>query len=674
MNEPCTIKQPPPPKPKILIAAALASLLLAACALSLSATSAHAAENKSEPGTVYVQHRFSTESGTHETTPHRAYATYTADRKAYTARVNASFGAVAIEGCWRVVADGIDITDKCSYDAEAGLVEIPKSYMHTTVHVIIDLDAEQSVEPFETNISIVAGDDPGQSTRLSMTTTAGTLRFTTPVPGTVKAVTQDSRVLDASEYSVADGELVIEGRTALSGSITVYLEGYAPEIADRNPIKDYNDTLIQRSLRSASRASIMARSDFGGWFDGWGWIWSTNQGPGDWDYTDYTMTWNGRTIYLNCCEHGILHMPQSSGNGGSVYFTASRTSSNVVSQYDTYDATTIYHHNVWRNTYYVYVDAGYYQDVDGYWSEDYETVTTSPRLGGVDLAKKSANSTITDGNLSYSTAGAVYGIFSDASCTYQLNSMTTDSSGKASLWGFYAGATVYIKETKPSPGYDLDKAVYKTSIVADQWSHVNGGTVYEPPKTATVRFFCDGDSTPVHSITRPLGTSFATSDPDVRKAAGIATKPNCTPGLDAWYYDSGYSSKFAGKTLDSDLNLYARNIATVTYAPTAGSALTEDLPFRKTMSESPPLLDVARDVLPPSRQADWGRKITLKEPRLKTLYYYDGERWRTLRWRGDGWYSNSAATGSAVKTLEVLRDTKVYGDWSRSTYDGIYSW
>lgn len=657
---------------------------LATCIMMISATlfasvlalespmQAKAAEARLEPGIVYVQHRFADETGVRETPLHRAYATYTGDKQSYTARVNASGGAVDIEGRWKAEADGTDITGECSYDPDAGLIVIPRSHLSTPVTVTAYLDAEQSAKTFEANVSVVTGDEPGRSNTMRLATTAGNMRLSVPVSGSVKAVTQDSRVLATSEYSVADGELVIEGRTALTGSITVYLEGYAPEIIDRNPIKDYNDTIIQRSLRSiplASTPSLMSVMS-GSSFSGSGWIYSTNPGGGDWDYTDYVLKWWGGTFYLNCCQHGVYHMPES--DGGSKAFSATFTGSTFVRSYDTTDATTIYHHNVYRDNYYVYVDAGWYQDVDGNWSEERETVTTSPRYGGIDLTKVSANPSITDGNGSYSTSGAVYGVYSDAACSYQLNSMTTSSGSKASLWGFVAGASVYVKETKPSPGYDLDPTVYGVAIVADQYAHVNGGTVREPPKTATVRFYADGDL--VHFVTRPLGTSLATGDPDVRKANGLAAKPNCTPGLDAWYYDSGYSSSFAGKTLDGDLNLYARNVATVTYAPAAGSPLAEDLPIRKAMSDSSPVLDVARDVLPPSRQVDWGRKITLKEPRLKTLYHDDGERWRTLRWRDDGWYLNSAATGSAAKTLEVLRDTTVYGDWSRSTFDGIYSW
>lgn len=663
-----------PPLVKALYATAFVTALwLMACAFLLSSAKAHADEAGPDPGTTYVQYRFADGS---ETSAHRAFATYTADKKSYTARINASGEAISVEGRWKATAGGSDITAACSYDPETGLVAIPRTYLHHPVDIVVTLDAYQASKTFEANVSIVSGSSAGQASRTTVETTAGATSLTLPVNGAVKAVTQDSRVLDPSEYRLEEGLLHIEGRSMLAGSITVYLDGFKPELENRNPIKDHDDTALQRSVGSVSMERFASRSagrtaDRGSWIDGWGWIWSTNPGPGDWDYTDYVLSWDNRhTAYLTCCQHGVYHMPES--DGGMVYFTGTRISNDLVNSWDTYDETTIFHHKTYRNTYYVYVNAGYYQDVDGYWSEDYETVTTSPRYGGIDLTKISADPSITDGNDSYSTAGAVYGIYSDAACTYQLNSITTNSSGKASLWGFHAGSTVYVKETKPSPGYNLDPTVYRVDIAADQWSRVNGGIVHEPPKTATVRFYADGSL--VHSVARPLGTNFATSDPDVRKADGLAAKPHCTPGLDAWYYDAGFSSSFSGTRLDGDLALYARNVATVTYAPAAGSPLAEELPFRKAMSESSPLLDVATDVLPPSRQVDWGHRITLKEPRLKILYYSDGKRWRTLRWRGGGWHLNPAATGEPVETLKITRDATVYGDWSRSTYDGIFSW
>lgn len=661
----------PPLNTATLLIAILSLLLLAACA---PPPVAHAAEP--EPGIVYVQHRFTDDSGTHEAGPYRAYATYTADKQAYSARINASGGAVDVEGRWKAHADGVDITEECSYDAKSGLVKIPRSHLNSPVAITVDLDAEQSEAAFELNVTTVAGNGPGQWGTERTTVAARDTSLSLPVPSPVKAVTQDSRVLDESEYRCSEGVLTIEGRSALAGSITIYLETYAPDVANRNPIKDYNDTLLKRSLQTAplNFSPTPFSVAGGGSFSGSGWIYSTNPGWGDWDYTDYVLEWWGGTFYLNCCEHGVLRMPEALAGGGTKAFTATHTGSSVVRSYDTIDDTTIYHHTVYRDDYYVYVDAGRYQDVDGTWSEEREVVTSSPRYGGIDLTKESADPSITDGNGSYSLAGAEYGIFSDPQCSNRIGSMTTDGNGKASAGGLRAGSTVYVKETCSSPGYDLDPNVYAVAIVADQYAHVNGGIVYEPPKTATVRFYVDGSDSPVHAATFPLGTNLTEDDPEVKTASELAEKPDCTPGLDAWYRDSGCSSKFEGLTLRGDLNLYARNIATVTYSPAAGSPLAQKLPIRKEMSESAPLLDVRKDVLPPSRQVSWGRKIALKDPLLETLFYDDGERWRTLRWRGGGWYLNAAATGSPESTLEVLRDTTVYCDWTRSTYDGIYSW
>lgn len=90
-------------------------------------------------------------------------------------------------------------------------------------------------------------------------------------------------------------------------------------------------------------------------------------------------------------------------------------------------------------------------------------VTTSPRYESVELAKVSANPSASNSINSYSLAGATYGIFSDSATTYQLNSMTADAKGNANLWGFVAGATVYVKETKASLGFDLDPAVQKAN-------------------------------------------------------------------------------------------------------------------------------------------------------------------------------------------------------------------
>lgn len=675
MSLPNNTERQPPPLWRRTFMKATAVLCLAIFALVLVKTNAYATEGETEPGIINVQYRFADYSGDPRSTTQQAYATYTDDRQSYTARINASGGVVDMKDCFQVNAGGEDITQRCTYESRTGLVSIPKTYSDETVNVVVDLDAQQSATAVTLNISIVAGAKPGQSSSLPLEVAARQTRIAIPVPGAVKAVTQDSRVLDTSEYNVTNGVLTLEGRTALMGSITVYLEGFAPEVIQRNAIKDYNDTIIQRSLRMATHANTLARSNLGGWFDGWGWIWSTNQGPGDWDYTDYTMNWNGNSIYLTCCEHGIYHMPQSEGGGGSVYFTASLVSNSLINQYNTTDATTIYHHKVYRNTYYVYVDAGWYQDVDGYFSEDYETVTTSPRLGGIDLNKVSANPSITDNNPSYSVEGATYGVFSDAACTSQLNSLTTNANGATSLWGFYAGSVIYIKETKASPGFDLDPNVYQANITADQYTQVNGGIVYEPPQTVTVRYFVDGDPSPIYADSGlPLGLAYDLDAPGLVRATNLAQKPNCTPGLNSWYTDKALTEKYRGSTLHGNLDLYARNVATLTYALAPSSVLTADFEVRASMSENSPPLSIQYDILPPSRLVNWGSTVTLIEPEHSALYHFDTERWRTLRRNNTGWHDSPSLIDTAKSSKKIECDTTVYTDYLISTYDGIVMW
>lgn len=294
----------------------------------------------------------------------------------------------------------------------------------------------------------------------------------------------------------------------------------------------------------------------------------------------------------------------------------------------------------------------------------------------VTLSKRSSNPTISGATGSYSLAGAVYGVYLDQACTVSVGTITTDAKGDGTLEAvngtsyLIANNTYYIKESKAPAGFLLDTQVHAVYLDGDKVLSLT-----ETPKTATVRFYVDGDKTPI-SIDNdiPLGSVYTASEYGVRYATGAAAKPNCTPGLNAWYTDKALTSRFQSATLNGDLDLYARNVATVAYAPTAGSALSEDLPLRKKMEEASPLIDAAKDVLPPSREASWGSKIALKDPLLKIMYYHDGERWRTLRWVEGGWYTTDAGVGRQITTLPIAQDTTIYGEFSRSTYDGIFSW
>ena len=87
--------------------------------------------------------------------------------------------------------------------------------------------------------------------------------------------------------------------------------------------------------------------------------------------------------------------------------------------------------------------------------------------GTVSLSKTSANTGITLGNSCYSLAGAVYGIYSDAGCSAQVTTLTTDAGGNAAAVSLNAG-TYYYKELTAPAGYALDSSVQSFTVTAGQ--------------------------------------------------------------------------------------------------------------------------------------------------------------------------------------------------------------
>ena len=87
--------------------------------------------------------------------------------------------------------------------------------------------------------------------------------------------------------------------------------------------------------------------------------------------------------------------------------------------------------------------------------------------GTVSLGKTSANTGITSGNSCYSLAGAVYGIYSDAGCSAQVTTLTTDAGGNAAAVSLNAG-TYYYKELTAPAGYALDSSVQSFTVTDGQ--------------------------------------------------------------------------------------------------------------------------------------------------------------------------------------------------------------
>ena len=82
-----------------------------------------------------------------------------------------------------------------------------------------------------------------------------------------------------------------------------------------------------------------------------------------------------------------------------------------------------------------------------------------PKTGKIELTKTSTHPDITNGNKCYTLKGAVYGVYTDASCTREYGRITTDENGKGSISGLPFGK-YWIREITPPTGYYKDDTIY----------------------------------------------------------------------------------------------------------------------------------------------------------------------------------------------------------------------
>ena len=111
------------------------------------------------------------------------------------------------------------------------------------------------------------------------------------------------------------------------------------------------------------------------------------------------------------------------------------------------------------------------------------SVSNIPLKGDLDLVKVSGWPQISQGNSCYALEGAQYRVYSDAACTQQVTTMTTDTAGKAISAKIDAG-TYYVKESRAAVGYALDTQAYQVRVHPAQTTRVNGsiGQVTDMPQ------------------------------------------------------------------------------------------------------------------------------------------------------------------------------------------------
>ena len=130
--------------------------------------------------------------------------------------------------------------------------------------------------------------------------------------------------------------------------------------------------------------------------------------------------------------------------------------------------------DAWKESVYL-IMTGYVDD--GLARQDMLTYLSAP-TAPLSMQKSSDSEALTKGNSAYSLAGAEYSVCTDKAMKNEIATMKTDASGTASTGNLVVG-TYYVKETKPSPGFLLDKTVHAVKVKKDA-----GGsfTSKEPPR------------------------------------------------------------------------------------------------------------------------------------------------------------------------------------------------
>lgn len=140
--------------------------------------------------------------------------------------------------------------------------------------------------------------------------------------------------------------------------------------------------------------------------------------------------------------------------------------------------------------------------------------------GSLNLLKTSANTEITSGNSNYSLSGAVYGVYTDRSCTDRVATLTTTASGSSNTVDITAGQ-YYVKEITAPKGFALDTTVHSVTVTSGE--------------TATVRVTDYPQSDPVSIL---LGKVDAETTADMPQGSASLEGAEFT----VKYYDGYYSS------------------------------------------------------------------------------------------------------------------------------------
>ena len=374
------------------------------------------------------------------------------------------------------------ITDECKVDLTDMIVKIPVSYK----------DSNLTIRWYMPNASYQYGYDTDEKYMISNTpekfkvayNAVGGLTLKTAqdyVNGTYKQGRTFTHTADSMNHCYVnystDGIKVGDYYTITSGYIasveekpgTYTTRGEIASMFGPNALKNITDAGYASTqaflvhFNSVTRDSDSA--DVSGWFNTVGG--KSEKAPGiirsDIDNIEYTRT-DGTTYYTTeevsaslgwvfgtCANNEIGGQCPTFEPGGKIICTSKDA-----------DGTA----------YFFY----YCRSLRAQWAGGSFSITpVLPKTGYLRIHKASSDSTLTDGNSCYNFTNITYKIYSDSSCTTEVQTLYLDQDGYSQPVELTEG-TYYIKETDAvNSGYALDTNVYTVTVTA--------GTTFDAPQT-----------------------------------------------------------------------------------------------------------------------------------------------------------------------------------------------
>lgn len=289
--------------------------------------------------------------------------------------------------------------------------------------------------------------------------------------------------------------------------------------------------------------------------------------------------------YTQCCIWNYLHSVNSGVFPYTAYIQYSETQTGFTVTKTVEEQKQIYSECLdW-----VYANKSGYTTSIEYWRNndgDYQPVlktSVTPLKGKIAVNKSSSNTSLTNGNSSYSLQGAVYGVYgtrADANAdTNRVTTITTNESGYG-VSGSLDYATYYVKEITASKGYSLDTTIY-TAVISSttQTATVSSSEIPNAGKLRLVKTSANTSITNGNNCYSLQGAVYgvystrADANNNTNRITTITTDADGKGESGDLAYGTYYVKEItASKGYSLDSTVYTATINSTTKTPTVNSA------------------------------------------------------------------------------------------------------